>query len=411
MSDAKPKHPVRQAAILVGGAGTRLGSLTATTPKPLIDVAGQPFLDWLLFDLGRQGFTDIVLLAGFATAAVEHFAATTPMQKRFGLSIRVAREASPAGTGGALANARSFLADRFLLLNGDSWLDTNLRTLAAETLPERGMVMAVRELPDAHRSGVVKLSGSRVTEFLPRPDAPGPGLVNAGVYLVDRALVDELPAHGSLENDVLPRLARENRLAAHGTTGYMIDIGVPDGLDEARREIPRRFRRGAVFLDRDGVLNEDRGHVGEVARFAWIAGAVHAVRRINDAGLYAFVVTNQAGVAKGFYTEADVAALHAHMSDALAAAGAHIDAFAYCPHHPEGTVPEYSRSCRCRKPEPGMITDLLSAWPVDAARSFLLGDKASDIAAASAAGIRAHLFSGPDLDAALEPLLQPADRG
>lgn len=399
--------PVRQAAILVGGMGSRLGALTATTPKPLIAVAGRPFLDHLLFELGRHGFTDIVLLAGFGADAVEAYARTTPMAARFGLTLRVSRETTPAGTGGALMQVRHLLAPRFLLLNGDSWLDANLRALAAAELPAGGMVMAVRALDDASRSGVVAADGAVVTRFAPRPERPGPGLVNAGVYLVDRAALGGLAPVCSLEDDILPTLAAAGRLRCWQSEGYFIDIGVPEALGEAQQALPKRMMRGAVFFDRDGVLNVDHGHVGDVARLEWVPGAPEAVRRVNDRGLFAFVVTNQAGVAKGLYTEADVLRLHRHMSDILAGSGAHIDAFSYCPFHPEGTVSKYAMASARRKPGAGMILELLADWPVDPGRSLLVGDKDSDIAAAHAAGIPGHLFRSGRLDDFLGNLIKP----
>lgn len=403
-------EPVRQAVILVGGRGTRLGSVTAATPKPLVDVAGRPFLDVLLLELGRHGFDRIVLLAGFAAEAIDAYAAATAMTARFGLDIAVHREANAAGTGGALVQARHLLDDRFLLLNGDSWLDTNLRALACREPPAGGAVMTVRALADAGRSGVVTLSGDRVARFLPRPEAPGPGQVNAGIYLVDRDALAGVPAVASLESDVLPRLAAEGRLAAHPAEGFFIDIGVPDALAAAQTEVPRQQRRGAVFFDRDGVLNVDHGHVGEIERFEWIEGAIEAVRLVNDAGYYAFVVTNQAGVAKGFYGEDSVVRLNRHIGDGLARAGAHIDAISWCPFHPDGVVPAFTRVSDRRKPAPGMILDLMAAWPVDPASSFLVGDKQTDLDAARAAGIAGHLYNGGRLDDLVRRLLGSRSR-
>ncbi|QOZ33077.1 HAD family hydrolase [Bradyrhizobium sp. CCBAU 53421] len=167
-----------------------------------------------------------------------------------------------------------------------------------------------------------------------------------------------------------------------------------------------RPRRPAVFFDRDGVLNRDIGYLFESHRLVWIDGAREAVKAVNDMGYFAFVVTNQSGVARGLYEEAHVQQLHDWMAAELGKIGAHIDAFEYCPFHPEGTIERYRQVSHRRKPSPGMINDLLERFPVDVERSFLIGDQPTDLEAARAAGVRGHLFSGPNLDLFLKPLLQ-----
>lgn len=172
----------------------------------------------------------------------------------------------------------------------------------------------------------------------------------------------------------------------------------------------QNMKRPAVFFDRDGVLNEDSGYVFEISKLKWMEGAREAVKAANDAGYFVFVVTNQSGVARGLYEEAHVDALHKWMADDLATIGAHIDAFEYCPYHPEAAIERYRRASHRRKPAPGMINDLLERFPVDRSRSILIGDKPTDLEAAQAAGIRGYLFSGGHLAELLKSLLNESDQ-
>lgn len=151
-------------------------------------------------------------------------------------------------------------------------------------------------------------------------------------------------------------------------------------------------RRPAAFLDRDGVLNVDHGYVHAADRLEWIAGAPEAVRLLNEAGYHVIVITNQSGVARGYYDEAAVRKFHAHMQRELAAYGARIDAFYYCPHLPDGTVKEFAVHCLCRKPGTGMLEQAAREWPIDLGGSFFVGDKDADMEAAAAFNIRGIKF-------------------
>lgn len=143
-------------------------------------------------------------------------------------------------------------------------------------------------------------------------------------------------------------------------------------------------KRPAAFLDRDGVLNVDHGYAYRPDELEWIDGAPQAVRLLNEAGFIVVIVTNQSGVARGMYNEADIHAFHAHMQEGLRAQGARIDAFYHCPHHPEGTVEAFAVECACRKPGVGMLEQAVRDWPIDLTHSFLIGDRDGDMEAAAA---------------------------
>ncbi|GMP00027.1 HAD-IIIA family hydrolase [Bradyrhizobium sp. TM239] len=396
---------LRQAAILVGGLGTRLGERTKLVPKPMLDVGGRPFLDTLIDELVRFGvFDEILLLAGHKAEIVEtHYAAAVRGRTR----IVVSRETAPLGTGGALVHARDLLHDRFLLLNGDSLFDFNLLDLIARAHDGR-VHMALRDGVVGDRYGRVVLDGDMVRDFI-APGAGATGPVNAGIYVIDKSVLDgiaTLPA--SLEQEIFPGLAKSGALRGTAYRGYFIDIGIPDDFARADRELRQQLRRPAVFFDRDGVLNHDSGYTFETHKLEWIEGACEAVKAVNDAGYFAFVITNQSGVARGYYEEHHVVTLHRWMADQMAEVGAHIDAFEYCPDHPDGTVARYCRISDRRKPAPGMITDLARRFPIDMTRSMVIGDKESDMEAAQAAGVAGHLFEGGNLETFVKQRLSPA---
>lgn len=157
------------------------------------------------------------------------------------------------------------------------------------------------------------------------------------------------------------------------------------------------FRRPAAFLDRDGVINVDRGYVGDARHFELIDGAADAIAHLNRSGYLVFVVTNQSGIGRGYFKEEAYMRVTEHMRTLLAEAGAHIDDIRHCPYHPEADRAEYRIDHPWRKPSPGMINDILNCWEVDLESSFLIGDSERDLEAAAAAGIKGYHFSGGNL--------------
>ena len=399
---------VRQAAVLIGGLGTRLGELTGSTPKPLLPCGDRPFLAWLLRELSRFGIEEVVLLTGHLANAVEAMLPAIAAGLPKPLRITCNREERPAGTGGALFHAREHLAERFLLCNGDSWLDFNLAVLLADAAHDPKETIGrivLRRLDDASRYGVVETAGDHITTFRER-DIPGqPGTINAGMYLFDRRVLDEVTPACSLERDVLPALASRGALRGTIADGYFIDIGTPVDLTRAQIELPTRLLRPALFLDQVGVIDRDDGQAGARKRFAFVPGALAAIRAASDAGWHVFVVIDQSSIARGEYGEMQLASLCERMIDEIRTGGGTIDDLRYDPFHPEAAVDGYSDVSNWRKPGSGTLLDLMARWELNPARCHLICDRHSD-AAAAAAGISCHLFHrGDDLAEFVRPLL------
>ncbi len=397
-----------QCAILIEDLGNPVGGISKTATKPLHDVGGAPFLETLISEARRRGFDEILLLAGRDSEVVFAFLTERRIEERFACRVELSIAPTPLGTGGALANARDRLKDDFLLLDGAAWFDFNWLDFWARARRDgAAAALALRPIASPDRHEKVELEGSFVSAIRSGGTPLAPALINGGVYYLTRRSLDGFGAPCSLETEILPSLVSRRALRGYPYFGFFIDIGVPETLATAAEVVPRRRRRPAVFLDRDGILTVDHGYIHTPEHIEWIPGAPQAVKLLNDAGYYVFVVTNQSGVARGLYGENDVIELHRWMARELAVSGASVDDWRYCPFHPEGRVEAYRASHPWRKPSPGMIVDLLEHWPVEREGSFLIGDKASDIEAAEAAGLPGYVFNGGDLVAFLQSIRPP----
>jgi D,D-heptose 1,7-bisphosphate phosphatase len=347
-----------------------------------------------MLNLRRFGFEDFILLAGYQSGIVrEKYGTNSTFAKELNAKITVVVEPSPLGTAGALKSARHHFQKEFLLLNGDSIFDFNYLDLCNcnyEQEPENWLCrIALLPVNSATRYGFVELHNSLVTAFREKPTTPEPGIINSGVYWLRSELLDfieNVPC--SLEQDIFPSVVAAGRVIGRIYHGFFIDIGIPEDLQNARDHLLEHLRKPAAFLDRDGTLNHDDGYTHKIEDFRWFDGAKAAVKKLNDAGYFVFLITNQAGIARGYYDSAAVDLLHNWMQGELASVGAHIDDIRYCPHHPQGSVPALSITCDCRKPGDGMLRSLIERWQPDLSRSFVLGDSDKDVAAGAALGIK-----------------------
>ena len=394
----RPLH-VTQAVILVGGKGTRLGDLTLNTPKPLMSIGhGRVFLDILIREVSRYGVRSIILLAGHLGDMIrERYHGTTVN----GCDISVEIEPAPLGTGGALTMVKDKLRSHFFLLNGDSFFDfplTTLQVLLSQHENAR-VAMALKSGVHENRYGNVALEGEVVTRFDEKGEQSGPLTISAGIYLCRRDILGMIKdgQEVSIEREIFPSLLKNGAIVGCPGGGYFIDIGLTESLDLARRELPLVLRRKAVFFDRDNTLNIDAGYTYQPSDLKWVRGAMKAVKRANDAGFLVIVVSNQSGIGRGYYTEGQMHEFHAEMQRQLAALGAHIDAFYWCPFHADATLEQYRVDNHPdRKPNAGMLERAIAEWSLDVPQSFLVGDKQDDLTAASKAGLAGYLFDPKD---------------
>lgn len=290
-----------QAVVLIGGLGSRLGSLTKSIPKPLLPIGTQPFLKYLLDNLEHHGFEHTTLLAGYQAQKVKDF---LDEYSENGMTVSCVIETEPAGTSGAILQGAQELEDHFLLVNGDTLFDINYLDL----MTQRSAIctLALREMPKNDRYGGISLSKGIITEFNAPSSQNGSSLINGGVYWMSKKILGHCKqGHCSLEHDVFPELSRAKLLHGIPFNDYFIDIGVPDDFARAQHEIPTHFKRPAVLLESQLILRNGR----------LIDQAAQAIKELNRARRYVFAYQ-----ARGATNKA-----RRQINTVLRAHGAHID--------------------------------------------------------------------------------------
>lgn len=390
-----------EAVILAGGLGTRLRPCVDNLPKPLAPIGGKPFLRYLLDYLYVSGVHRAIISTGYLAEAVEEHIGKCHR----GMVIDYCREDSPLGTGGAIKKALAMCKTEYpLVLNGDSFLDVDIASMKkfheSSACP---LTLAAKEVPCAERSGFINSENGRLLGFREKGVASS-GLINGGVYLIKKDLLLGINEEKfSFEKTVLE--GGFCPTAVYESKGYFIDIGIPESFRKAQEEKENlciRRSRKAIFLDRDGTLNYDSGHLYRKEDFRFLPDADKAVATMKQKGYLAIVITNQAGIAKNLYTSADVDSLHAFIDgELLINEGVTADGYYYCPHHPNAVIDEYRADCDCRKPKAGMILKAVSDFAkigidIDLENSFTVGNKLSDVLAGINAGTGKNILIGSD---------------
>ncbi len=404
-----PGPVMKQALILAGGMGSRLQSRLGGLPKPMIPVGGKPLLERQIELACRYGFREILIFTFHRSEVIENYFGDG---SRWGVRVRFVVEETPMGTAGAVLQGFDLLRDQFLVLYGDTMINVDLgRFWNCHLASKADATLFLHPNDHPLDSDLVEVDDSgRVTAFHNRPHPPGvyfQNLVNAGLYVLRKeslAVWRQKPGPLDFGKEVFPAMTREGRrLTGYNSPEYIKDIGTPDRYDRICAEYASGVvERGslatkqvAVFLDRDGTLNEEIDGVRRPEDLRLIDGAAEAVYRLNRQGIRTVVVTNQPVVAKGFCSEHDVHAVHNKLETLLGERHAFLDRIYYCPHHPEkgfaGERPELKIACACRKPGIGMIQQAQEELNIDLSRSWLVGDTSTDVQTARNAGLRSIL--------------------
>ena len=364
---------IEQAVILVGGLGTRLGSLTKKTPKPLIKIDRIPFLNYLIKYYSDNGIKKIVLLTKYKS----HLFFKKYHNKVFkDTKIICFKEKSFLGTAGSLNNIINFLDKKFLYCNGDTFFKINLPLFESKFKKKFIGILACSEI-QTHKK-------NRYTIFQQNKKK----IISSGIYLFNRDKIKKyLIKKGSLENNVLPNLPKE-KFKKISYKEKFIDIGTPNDLRKAKKFLLEKIKKKCVFLDRDGVINYDYGYVFKKQNFVFKKNVIKAIKYLNNHNYYVIVITNQSGIGRGYYNEKDVAKLHKWVNCRLILSGAHIDKFYYSPYFINSKIKKYRNGANFRKPNIGLFEKALDEFNIEKKGSFFIGDKDTDEKAAKKFNIK-----------------------
>lgn len=375
-----------QVIVLCGGKGSRFGERCKFLPKSMLPLAGKPIIARLVESVVDYGYRDVLFLLGHQGKAISEYFNSGSY---FGINPTYVQETEPLGTAGCLKAARDKLDKEFLLLHGDHIIDVDLFALK-QFHKDKNSSLTIVTHPSFHPfdsdlAQVDKLG--RITKIWSKPQ-PHPllckNLAISGVAIVKSDLIDTLPDGPSdLTKDLYTPAVKLSKkylypkCYSYQTSEYLIDVGTQKRLDKAEKEFTqeRCKKRPAVFLDRDGTINEQQGFVNSPDDVKVMDRAYPAIKLLHEAGYLIVVVTNQGGIQLGFITEETLDQIHARIDSQLAEFECFVDKYYHCPHYEESGV----KICDCRKPGVALIDQAISEFNIDLENSWVVGDRTGDI--------------------------------
>lgn len=400
-----------KAVIQAGGKGTRISEITGDViPKPMLEISGYPILYHQMMNLKKNGITDITVIIGHLGNVIKDYFGDG---KQFGLNISYVEEdpQKPLGTAGSLYFLKDKLKENFVFLLADVFIDIDFEKMEQYHIANNADVTLLTH-PNGHpfdsdlvveEVGVVKAFDYKSND---RTTYNYKNLVNAGVMIFSPSVfkyLTELRKY-NYEKDIIVPLINEGKVVSYKSSEYAKDMGTPERYRRVQEDYNSGIcdaknlanKQNAIFLDRDGTINEYVGFLRKEEDFRLIPGVSEAIKKINNSGYLAIVVTNQPVIARGEVTEEKLEEIHKKMETLLGLDGAYIDDIYYCPHHPdkgfEGEIPELKIECDCRKPKTGMLEKAAREHNIDLSSSIMIGDSTLDIKMAENAGMQSVLL-------------------
>ncbi len=428
--------------IMAGGKGTRISSVASDIPKPMIKIDGMPILEHEIQCLREQGFDDIIItVSHLGNIIMDYFGDGSGLSPvtgfPFGVHIEYYFEKEPLGNAGALFKIKDKLTSDFFLLNADAMFDVDFNRFL-KFHQEHGGLVSLFTHPNSHPydSGlIIANENNEVEKWLAKEDARPKyykNRVNAGLHIINPSVFELVEIDSEkigmvgnggkiikvdLDRQLLKPLAGTGKMFCYDSPEYVKDMGTPDRYYsvcadfEAGRVTGKNLKnkQKAIFLDRDGTINKYVGFLRNIDEFELVNGAAEAIRRINESGYLAIVITNQPVIARGEVSFSQLEEIHNKMETLLGKEGAYLDAIYYCPHHPhrgyEGEIPELKIDCDCRKPKPGLLLKAAEIFNIQLSDSYMIGDADSDIQAGEAAGCTAIKIEEGGLLKAIKEIL------
>jgi len=364
------------AVILAGGYGRRILKVTKNKiPKPLLKINKKPFLDYLIQNLSKYNINKIYIIAGHKGLLIKK-----RYQDKYQNLVQVecTVEKKTLGTAYALNYIKNKIKNDFILINGDTFVDFNLNYFFKKKINKFfiGCMVVTKDFKNSLTNNLLNLDIDKKKRII---FSKKNKFISSGIIFLRKKILKLINEKTfSLENDILNKLIIKKKLKGIEHKGMFIDIGTPKNFFLAKKIIKKKTYRPAIFFDRDGVINYDYGYTYKIRDFKFKPQIIKTLKFISNKNFYIFIVTNQSGIARGYYGTNDFIKLQEHIKKKLLIKNIFINDVVYCPHYKTGIVKKFSINCNCRKPKTGMVEYLKENWTINIKKSLFIGDNITD---------------------------------